>query len=50
MKYKVKEHKFYTSNSLKVRNLVRKGFRLQSMAYFVDGNGHRDFILIKNSL
>lgn len=50
MKFRVKEHKIYTSNSLRVRSLVRKGFRLQSMAYFVDGNGHRDFILSKNGL
>ena len=50
MKYKVKERKFYTSNRKKARSLVRKGFHLQSIAYFVDGNGHRDFILIKNSL
>lgn len=50
MKFRVKEHKIYTSNSDKVRSMAHNGFHLQSMAYFVNGNGHRDFILIKNGL
>ncbi|MEE0858295.1 MAG: hypothetical protein U0M12_02365 [Acutalibacteraceae bacterium] len=50
MKYRVKEHKIYTSNSDKVRSMTHNGFRLQSVAYFVNGNGIQSYVLIKNSL
>lgn len=50
MKYKVKEHKICTYSSNAVINLTRKGFRLRSVAYFVNGNGAQSYVLIKNGL
>ena len=50
MKYKIKERKIYTYSGNVVKNLTRRGFRLRSVAYFVNGNGVQSYILTKNGL
>lgn len=50
MKYKVKQHKIHTYSSDTVMSMTRKGFRLQSIAHFVNGNGSQSYVLIKNRL
>ncbi|MDD6489293.1 MAG: hypothetical protein PUG48_05720 [Clostridia bacterium] len=48
MKYRIKQRTVYTCNSDTAISLLQKDFKLQSMAYFVNGNGVNHYKLVRH--
>ena len=47
MSYKIKHRKIFTRSSETTISLLRKGYKLESVSYVVNGNGTRNYTLIK---
>ncbi len=50
MKYKVRHHKILTRSTRATTSLLRKGYALQAVSYFINGSGAKNYTLIKHGL